>query len=175
MFFFCCHVFTFFFEHKLCFITINYLKYINILALLRENLWFMFKFFFINVFFEASTFIKCICLLYHSSTFLVQHMTGVSAGYPVYSPEQQPVQQPSPAMSSVVLQPEQQMKLRKELDITQQNCKVFNEMLTELKPGQALAQEVNLLNVSVNNKCVHCIQKLIPFVHLIFIKYFHMV
>ena len=83
-----------------------------------------------------------------------QPTTGVTAGYG-YTPTQQPVQFPpggmqqaAPAMSSIVLQPEQQMKLRKELDVTQQNCKVFSEMLTELKPGQASTQDMELLNVS---------------------------
>ena len=73
-------------------------------------------------------------------------MTG---GYGAYPPQQQPFQQ-RPAQQggdSLTLLPEQQVKLRKDLDITQQNCKVLSDMLTELKPGQTSQQDVELLQV----------------------------
>lgn len=42
---------------------------------------------------------------------------------------------------------EQMAKLKSELDIVQQNCRVFNELLTELTPGEENPSDLELLNV----------------------------
>ena len=39
-------------------------------------------------------------------------------------------------------------KLKSELDVVQQNCKVFSEMLTEMTPGQENSSDLELLLVS---------------------------
>jgi len=43
---------------------------------------------------------------------------------------------------------EQMAKLRSELDIVQQNCHVFSEMLTEQTPGQEQSDDWALMQVS---------------------------
>ena len=65
-----------------------------------------------------------------------------------------PVPAPAPvpvAVNSgpVTLNQEQLTKLNSELDVVQQNCKVFNEMLTEMTPGQEDPSDLELLQVSV--------------------------
>ena len=52
----------------------------------------------------------------------------------------------------ITLNPEQLTKLNTELDVVQQNCKVFNEMLTEMTPGQEDTSDLELLQVSCR-KC----------------------
>ena len=39
-------------------------------------------------------------------------------------------------------------KLKKELDVVQQNCRVLSEMLTEMTPGQESPSDLELLTVS---------------------------
>ena len=63
-------------------------------------------------------------------------------------PLQQQQQQPPPNAGPVVLAPEQLSKLKNELDIVQQNIKVFSEMLTELNPAQEHQSDLDLLEVS---------------------------
>jgi hypothetical protein len=46
------------------------------------------------------------------------------------------------------LNAEQMAKLRRDLDIVYQNCFVFNDMLTNIQPGQEQADDVTLLQVS---------------------------
>ena len=53
------------------------------------------------------------------------------------------VPQPGGALSV-----EQTAKLRRDLDVVYQNCFVFNDMLTELTPGQEKAEDLLLLQVS---------------------------
>jgi len=48
----------------------------------------------------------------------------------------------------ILLDVEQMAKLRSELDIVQQNCHVFGEMLTELTPGQERTDDWDLMQVS---------------------------
>lgn len=55
-----------------------------------------------------------------------------------------PVNIPSPTGS---LSPEQRAKLQSELDIVQANMSVLGEMLSEMKPGIAQADELELLQV----------------------------
>lgn len=50
------------------------------------------------------------------------------------------------------LSTEQIAKLRRDLDIVYQNCFVFNDMLTELKPGHESADELVLLQ-ELNTTC----------------------
>jgi hypothetical protein len=64
-----------------------------------------------------------------------------------------------PHTGPVILAPEQLAKLKSELDIVQQNVKVFSEMLTELSPGQEHQSDLDLLKVCtdvtiVNNTTV---------------------
>ncbi|KAL3277213.1 hypothetical protein HHI36_012563 [Cryptolaemus montrouzieri] len=53
-----------------------------------------------------------------------------------------PNQVPSPASA---LSPEQRAKIQSELDVVQSNMNVLGEMLNEMKPGQELADELELL------------------------------
>ena len=62
----------------------------------------------------------------------------------VYLAVQGPVVPPA---GPIQLSPEQLSKLRSELDIVQQNFKVFSEMLTELTPGQEDPSDWDLLQV----------------------------
>ena len=48
----------------------------------------------------------------------------------------------------IVLDVEQMAKLRSELDVVQQNCSVFGEMLTEQTPGQEQADDWALMQVT---------------------------
>ena len=48
----------------------------------------------------------------------------------------------------VTLNQEQLTKLNSEFDVVQQNCRVFNEMLTEMTPGQEDPSDLELLQVS---------------------------
>jgi len=48
----------------------------------------------------------------------------------------------------IVLDVEQMAKLRSELDLVQQNCNVFGEMLTEQTPGQEQADDWTLMQVT---------------------------
>ena len=48
----------------------------------------------------------------------------------------------------ITLNQEQLSKLNSELDVVQQNYKVFNEMLTEMTPGQEDPSDLELLQVS---------------------------
>jgi len=53
----------------------------------------------------------------------------------------------SVAGGPVVLDVEQLAKLRSELDVVQQNCHVFSEMLTEQTPGQEQPDDWALMQV----------------------------
>jgi len=66
-------------------------------------------------------------------------------------PAMQPPPQPVPE-GPVHLSPEQLSKLRSELDVVQQNFKVFSEMLTELNPGQEDTSDWDLLQ-ELNRTC----------------------
>ncbi len=57
-----------------------------------------------------------------------------------------PVQAPT---GPITLNQEQLTKLNSELETVQQNCKVFNEMLTEMTPGQEDASDLELLQVRI--------------------------
>jgi len=48
----------------------------------------------------------------------------------------------------IVLDVDQLAKLRSELDVVQQNCHVFGEMLTEQTPGQEQADDWALMQVT---------------------------
>lgn len=52
-----------------------------------------------------------------------------------------------PAGGPIAISSEQMAKLRSELDIVQQNCKVFGEMLTESTPGQEESDDWQLMQV----------------------------
>ena len=52
-----------------------------------------------------------------------------------------------PASGPVLLNTEQLGKLKTELDVVQQNCKVQSEMLTELIPGSEDPRDLELLQV----------------------------
>ena len=54
-------------------------------------------------------------------------------------------------LGPVSLTPEQLGKLSSELDIVQQNCKVFSDMLTELTPGSEDPSDLELLQVLLIN------------------------
>ena len=69
--------------------------------------------------------------------------------------------QPVMATGPVNLTPEQLAKLRSELDIVQQNCKVFGEMLTEMSPGQDNNGDLELLQVSQSLGCQRSGKKII--------------
>ena len=57
--------------------------------------------------------------------------------------------QPAPGGTGPVnLTAEQLGKLRSELDVVEQNCKVFSEMLTEMTPGQEDRSDLELLQVN---------------------------
>ena len=64
-----------------------------------------------------------------------------------------PAQAPGPGVQvgsgtgPVNLSAEQLAKLRSELDVVEQNCKVFSEMLTEMSPGQEDRSDLELLQV----------------------------
>ena len=76
---------------------------------------------------------------------------GGGGGGGVVAPAPVPV--PVPATSGpITLNQEQLSKLNSELDVVQQNCKVFNEMLTEMTPGQEDASDLELLQVCVRVK-----------------------
>lgn len=68
-----------------------------------------------------------------------------------------PVQVPANS-GPITLNPEQLGKLNGELDVVQQNCKVFNEMLTEMTPGQEDPSDLELLQVRriVHIENIHC-------------------
>jgi len=48
----------------------------------------------------------------------------------------------------IVLDVDQMAKLRSELDVVQQNCHVFGEMLTEQTPGQEQSDDWALMQVT---------------------------
>ena len=48
----------------------------------------------------------------------------------------------------MLLNAEQLGKLKSELDVVQQNCKLLSEMLTELTPGSEDPSDLELLQVS---------------------------
>jgi len=48
----------------------------------------------------------------------------------------------------VMLDVDQMAKLRSELDVVQQNCHIFGEMLTEQTPGQEQADDWALMQVT---------------------------
>jgi len=48
----------------------------------------------------------------------------------------------------IVLDVDQMAKLRSELDVVQQNCHIFGEMLTEQTPGQEQADDWALMQVN---------------------------
>ena len=57
-------------------------------------------------------------------------------------------QVPLPAgCGPIQLNQEQLAKLQSELDVVGQNCKVFNEMLSEMTPGQEDPSDLELLQV----------------------------
>lgn len=67
---------------------------------------------------------------------------------------------PQPAVAGpVTLGPDQLAKLKSELDVVKQNCRVFSEMLTELTPGQQTESDTELLQ-QLNHTCKQMQQRI---------------
>lgn len=58
------------------------------------------------------------------------------------------------ATGPVTLTPDQLAKLKTELDVVQQNCKVFSEMLTEMTPCQEEVSDLELLQVNIRRTLI---------------------
>ena len=72
---------------------------------------------------------------------------------------EQPIEWQEPAVPApnFAMDTVQMAKLRSELDVVQQNCKVMNEMLTEMIPNQESGEDWQLLQVG----CVYCLFRFI--------------
>jgi len=64
----------------------------------------------------------------------------------------------------VAVEAEQLAKLRSELDVVQQNCKVMSEMLTELTPGQEPIEDDWQLLTELNATCHHMQKRIVELI-----------